>query len=249
MWLQVPDNPANVLWEGQMESASQEAEAQISRAWGFTRKNHDADEVARDLPIVSIGQPEVWSLGEVYPPDKMPGSARSRAGEADFYLVRFSCSFRPMRKEKEVEWARFLVRLLPDQLARQPIAYDLYPHEVTHEVKRDTKVTLGPTLKFAEVEAKLGEVAFGLEYQELQPSISAAGIGEANPSWDYEEVKGVKIFGSKWMHLLLKAPPGMETIRAYLDLTADVQGKGWRLPVVAIRDEDRARAHLTVQLV
>jgi len=250
MWLTVPDNPANVLWEGNLQLATEEAAKEASRAWGwFDRKSPDADEVARELPVVSIGQPEVWRLEEVYPFDLMPQVASSRASEADFYLARFSCSFRPVRKEKEVDWARFLVRLLPDKDARQPIAYDLHPHEVTHEVTRDMRVTVGPSLKFAEVEAKAGEMAFGLEYKELQPSISAAGIGESNPSWDYEQVKGVKILGSKWMHLLIKAPRGMETIRAYLDLTADIKGKGWRLPVVAIRDEDRAKAHLTVQLV
>jgi hypothetical protein len=250
MWLTVPDNPANILWEGQLELATEEGAKEASRAWRlFDRKSPDPEEAARELPVVSIGQPEVWSLGEVYPPDLMPESIRSRVSEADFYLVRLSCSFRPISKEKEVEWARFLVRLLPDKKARQPIAYDLHPHQVTHEIKRDIKVTVGPSLKFAEVEAKVGELAFGLEYTELQPSISAAGFGEANPSWDYQEVKGIKILGGKWMHLLVKAPRGAETIRSYLDLTAEVKGKGWRLPVVAIRDEDRSRAHLSVQLV
>jgi hypothetical protein len=248
MWLQVPDSPGSVLWEGPLESAREDTVERISRGQGPRKDKEDASDMIRDLPIVSIGQPEIWRMAEVYPTDKISPALRAQASEADFYLARFSCSFRPVRKESAVEWARFLVRLLPDHLDRQPIAYDLYPREVMYEVKRDVKVSLGPTLKFAEVEAKLGEVAFGLEYQELQPEISAAGIGEATPSWDYRETKGVKVLGSKWMHLLIKAPRGMEAVRATLDLAADVWVKGWRLPVVILRNKE-AHANLTVRLV
>ena len=55
--------------------------------------------------------------------------------------------------------------------------------------------------------------------------------------------------GSKWMHLLLKAPKGMEPLRAILDLAADVQVRDSRLPVLVIRDKEQARDHLTVRLV
>ena len=249
MWLQVPETIEHALWEGALEPATEEAVEQVGREWaarGFKGNAHDA---VRDLPLASIGQPEVWSLLEVYPLEKMPHPLRAKLGEADFYLVRLACSFRPRKEQSRVAWARFIVRLLPDSAARQPVAFDLHPLMVTQEVRRNVKVTLSPSLKFQEIGAEIGGIEFGFEYPELQPLISAAGAGEERPSWDYEEARGVAVQGSKWMHLLIKAPQGMEMVRAVLDLAADVQVRDSRLPVLAIRDKEQARDRLTVRLV
>lgn len=118
-------------------------------------------DLLRDLPIASIGQPEVWTLPEVYPPDRMPHPLRAKLDEADFYLVRLACSFRPLKDEKQVEWARFRVHLLPDNAGRQPVAFDLHPVMVTQEVKRNVRISLNPSLKFSEIEGEIGEVEFG----------------------------------------------------------------------------------------
>ncbi len=248
MWLRVPESIENVLWKAPLEPSTGEAVDRLEREWAARGVKGDTHVAVRDLPVVSIGQPEVWALSEVFPWDKMPSPLRVKLEDADFYLVRLACSFRPKRKEIEVEWARFIVILMPDNTGRRPIAYDLHPLRVTQEVKRNVKVTLGPSLKFQEVEAKVGELAFGFEYPELQPLISAAGAGESRPSWDYEEAKGVKVQGSKWMHLLLKVPKGMGRVRAVLDLTADVQVYGSRLPALVIREKEVDK-RLTVRLV
>jgi hypothetical protein len=205
-------------------------------------------EAARDLPIATIGRPEVWALTEVYPPDKMPHPLKAKLDEADFYLARLSCSFRPRKDESQVEWARFLVYLLPDNAAHQPIAFDLHPLMVTQEVRRNVKVSLNPSLKFYEIEGEVGRIEFGFEYPELQPLISAAGGGEARPSWDYAEAKGAMITGCKWMHLLVKAPKGTSPVRAVFDLAADVRVRDSRLPVLGLCDQEQAHAHLTVRL-
>ncbi len=249
MWLQIPETLQTVLYEGPLEPATDEAVERLGREWAARGIKGNARDAARDLPIVSIGRPEVWPLPEVYPPERMPSPLRAKVDEADFYLVRLACSFRPRRGESQVEWARFLVRLLPDSAGRQPIAFDLHPLRVTQEVRRNVKVTLGPALRFQEVEAQVGELAFGFEYTELQPIISAAGVGEAVPSWDYEEAKGVTVRGSKWMHLLLRAPRRMSPIRAILDLAADVALRGFRLPALLIPDKQQATDRLTVTLV
>jgi len=249
MWLQVPETIEKVLWEETLQPATEDAVERMEREWADRGIKENVRDAIRDLPIISIGEPEVWTLPEVYPPDKMPHPLRAKLDEADFYLARFPCSFRPVRKESQVEWARFIVRLLPDDTAHQPIAFDLHPLMVTQEVKRNVKVSLSPSLKFLEVEGKIGDIKFGFEYPELQPIISATGAGEAKPSWDYEEAKGITVQGSKWMHLLVKAPKGMETIRGILDLAADVRVRDSRLPVLAIRHKEQARERLTVRLV
>jgi hypothetical protein len=286
VWLQVPEVIKNVLWEGPLEPATEEAVERLSGEWAAREvkagirdaktgrfvtedyaKKHpntkvietakqpkpkkvksDIRESIRDLPVLSIGQPVVWLLAQVYPLEKMPPVLRAKLQEADFYLVRLACSFRPKRDETQVEWARFLVHLLPDNIGHQPIAFDLHPLQVTQEVKRNVKVSLSPTLKFQEIEVSVGGVEFGFEYPELQPIISAAGAGEAEPSWDYEAAKGVRVQGSKWMHLLVKAPKGMPSGQAILDLAADVLVRGSRLPVLVFRNRKEAEAHLTVRL-
>jgi len=94
----------------------------------------------------------------------------------------------------------------------------------------------------------MGGIEFGFEYSELQPIISAAGVGEPRPSWDYQEAKGTRVQGSKWMHLLLNVPKGMKPVRATLDLTADVEMRGSLLQVVMGKKEV-ARDRLSVKLV
>ena len=119
---------------------------------------------------------------------------------------------------------------------------------VTQEVKHSVKVTLSPTLKFQEVSASFGGIDFGLEYAELHPIISATGIGEGQPSWDYEEAKGLKIQGSKFMHMLLKVPKKMKPFEAFLDLVADVRIRDQVLRLNAGKTKEIAKS-LKVNLV
>jgi len=199
------------------------------------------------FPIVSIGQPEIWRLPELYPLQKMPLLMQAQLKEADFYLIRLFCSFRPVPGRARVGWARFHVFLLPDSLGRQPIAYDISPVDITQEVKRHLKFTLAPMLKFQSVEAEVGSLEFGLEYPELQPIIVGAGVGEAMPTWDYQVATGMAgIQGAKWMHLLVKAPKGMPAATAQLALTAQVYVEGKWIPTVMGPAEQGAR--LDVQL-
>jgi hypothetical protein len=197
------------------------------------------------FPVVSIGQPEIWRLPDLYPPQNMPPLMQTQLQAADFYLIRLFCSFRPVPGRTRVGWARFHVFLPPDSQGRQPIAYDISPVDVTQEVKRHLKFTLAPTLKFRTVvEAEVGKLEFGLEYPELQPVIMGAGVGEAMPTWDYQVATGMAgIQGAKWMHLLVKAPKGMPEATAQLTLTAQIyvdSMSAW-IPSVAGPAEQGAR--------
>jgi hypothetical protein len=196
------------------------------------------------FPVVSIGRPESWPLPDLYPPQHMPPLMQAQLQAADFYLIRLSCSFRPVPRSR-VGWARFHVSLRPDSLGRQPVAYDILPVNVTQEVKHQLKFTLAPTLKFRTVvEVEVGSLEFGLEYTELQPMIVGAGIGEDTPTWDYQTATGMAgIQGVRVMHLLVKAPKGMPAATAQLALTAQVyveRGPSW-IPMVWGPAEQGAR--------
>ena len=240
MWLKVPDTVEKVLWEGPLEPATDEAKRQLLEERGPKGERVDI----RDLPVVSIGQPEVWPLAQIYPKKGMPPALKAKLAEADFYLVRLACSLRPRSDVVRLDWVRFLVHLLPDESDRQPLAFDLHPLMVTQEVKRNVKVTLSPTLKFTELEASIGGVEFGFEYPELQPVISGSGAGEADASWDYETPQGVHLQGSRFMHVLVKAPKGMPKGEASLDLTADVEVRNAVLPFVILPQQEGAEMPL-----
>jgi hypothetical protein len=248
MWLSAPDTIEHILVERQLELVSDDALDQSSRGLqspGVKLTPHDI----RNMPVVSIGKPDSWTLQELYSPRKLPRSIRTKLNQADFYLVYLSCSFRPINKECRVEWARFRATLLPHaSTGAQPLAFDLYPQQVIQEVKRQIKVTLTPLLKFQEVEASLGNAEFGFEYTEQIPLISASIGSSFDPSWDYRAAPGQEVQGTKWMFLLVKAPKGMTSGRALLELEADVLVRGVRLPVTFWRRQEQAVPQLTVSL-
>jgi hypothetical protein len=176
------------------------------------------------LPVVSIGRPVIWPLSNIYAPEKMPLALQSRLDVADFYLINLFCSFRPDPMKSCIEWAHFEIRFLPDNSGRQPLTLDLYPLLISQEGKRQTKVTLAPTLKFQEVEGELGSLEWGREYPEIHPIIIGAGLGEPNASWDFATVQGSdSVAGAKWMFLLIEAPKGMSSGQASLNLKARVK--------------------------
>jgi len=246
--LRAPEAVEDVLWEGMLEPETEEA---VERTRGELRtrgEKIDLEDDIRNLPIVKISHPKVWPLPEVYSPDKMPDLLRAKLEEADFYLVRTMCSFRPTRETNRLSWARFGVHLLPSLTEQQPFAYDLYPKEVYQEVRHQVKVNFSPTLTFQELTAGVGGVQFGLEYAELQPRISAAIIGDNIASWDYEEARGIRLQGSKTMYLLVEAPKGMPSAWASLDLVADVQVRGSFLAALIRPERQEDADPMKVQL-
>lgn len=249
MWLTTPETMEHILVERQLEPVSDDALRQSARDWQNRGVNLAPNEALRNMPVVSIGQPETWTLQDFYSPSKLPRPIRTKLSQTDFYLVRLSCSFRPVHEESRVEWARFRAALLPhSSTGAQPIAFDLYPEQMVQEVKRQIKVTLSPSLKFRELETSLGSAEFGFEYTELIPRVSGAIGASFDPSWDYVAGPGQDVQGTKWMHLLVKAPKGMTSGRALLELEADVLVRGVRLPVTFWRKQEQEPKQLTVTL-
>ena len=152
MWLRVPDAIEQTVWEGELQPDDDDDVRRDSSSPGQPRD-------IRDLPVVSIGRPEVWTLAEFYGTEDLPAPVLAKLGDASFYLVRLSCSFRPTKNKTRVEWARLTISLHPDAAGQVGTAFDLHPLRVTQEVKRSVNVSLSPTLKFQEVQASIGGAA------------------------------------------------------------------------------------------
>ena len=247
IWLPDPAGPDEVLAEGMLEPATADAVERVSAGLRDGGDRLSEDDV-RDLPVVSIGKPEHVPLREVYA--ELPPSVAENLGSDDYYLVRLTCSFLPAKGELEIDWARFLVHLLEDAAGRRPVVFDLYPQDVTQAVEHDLRVTLTPSVKFTEVEASAGGVAFGYKYSELQPSVTAVTVDDgAKAVWDYERAKGSPVRGWKKMYLLVKAPPEMQAGEARIELAADVLIRGRiPLPVVFQRRREIAAQGVTARL-
>jgi len=242
-WLDLPADEPPVLFDGQLTVVE-------SDDVGDTRGEHAPDAVAspRELPRVSVGRPQAWPLVELLEEDALPATLRWRLTEYDYYLVRLSCSFRVAPADPEVEWARFSIALHADGDGHQPLAVDLHPLLVAHEVQRDVKVALKPTLKFGPVDLGSIEASAGFQYTSLEPEISAAGVGESAVSWDYQAIRGFPLRGSTWMHLLVEAPTGMTTGEATIDLAADLVYGSRRLPTIFRRRDGGEAERLTASL-
>jgi hypothetical protein len=236
MWLQAPKDIETVLWTGPMEPETDETVEQVQQNLAGLGFEAEADNLFRNPPLVSIGQPETWLLQDLYPSKEMPPAIQSKLDEADFYLIRLVCSLNPARRANRIASAQFLVHLVPDSAGQQPLAYDLHPREVTQEVKHQVKFSLSPSLSFEPVEIG-GGLEYGIEYPELQPIVTASGIGEKWTSWGYEETRGIRLQGTKVMHLLIKAPRGMSSGEAALSLRADLDILGILSARMIVRKE------------
>jgi len=218
-WLDPGDDAP--LWEGELAPAGPDAD-------GPSRGETGQGSV-RALPQVSIGRPQVWPIHELFTDAELPAEIRARLSQQDYYLARFACSFRTAPGEPHVEWARFSVTLAPDPEGRQPFAIELHPRSITGAVQHDLKFGLKPTLKFAEVELGGAEAEVGLHYTALEPVVTAAGLGEAIASWDYQATRTSMLEGPKEMHVVIEAPAGMRTADATISLAADLVHRGLRL--------------------
>jgi hypothetical protein len=225
MWLPVPqdgqDDSEGTFLEGPLEpEAIPPGTPQRGDSPGSQPPGPD---VARSLPVISIGQPRSWPLADLFDTGQVPATIRESLADADFYLVRLACSFRPAHGEGRIEWARFLVEMHPDTAGRQPVTESQHPLEVTQPVQHQLKFTLSPTFTFQPVQVSAGDASAGVEYQELRPRITAAGIGTPQASWDYFEVPGIEVTGGKWMHLVARTPKGTSQVSADLSVTADIR--------------------------
>jgi hypothetical protein len=186
------------------------------------------------LPRVSLGKPDWWSdeaiLGEKWqPPD----------GGQRYGLARFKFSLRP-ESPQTIEQAEFTVRLLPQGGGRNPLAFDLFPREVTAERSRSLKVGVGPNLTFAEFEGSLGNVETTLDTSYVVPVITVDGLGEHTIRWTFLSQREHPLSGSRVVYAIVELPPQVPAVRASLHLAARVKTGGLGGLVTAFLPDDVA---------
>lgn len=229
MLIQAPTEIAAALYDGPLEPVEDAARR---------RKSAVAD---LDTLKVTIGQPIGWSVSDAYHRDgkALPGDLSSLLGADDAVVVAFACTFR-LPPNATVEFAEFSVKLSVES-GVAPIAFDLFPLQVTREVRRNVRVALAPSLKFSElVEVSPGEVALELGYDQIVPTIEALGVREAEFGWRLKRSKAQALAATSAFHAVVRLGHGTAKVSGTCDLQADVrQGRRmWppaRLPQSAKR--------------
>ncbi|MBV8991437.1 MAG: hypothetical protein JO372_22990 [Solirubrobacterales bacterium] len=215
----VPMEPESNVWDGPL---TPRLDLDEGAEKGGAYRQLRPEDLAGELPSVSIGRPEVLRSVK----STTPHGFRAIA-ERDFYLVRLWCSFRDSNSEIEFHHATFSIQLSCPPGQGPAVAHDMYPSEVLYKVERNKQVSLSPEVKFMEIGGSLGGIDFGFRYDELQPSIYAAGQGESTPTWAFSRTKGYKLRGGKALHLVVRAPADTVRCDAVLDLVAFVAKRNW----------------------
>ena len=232
--------PFEIITPSEIEEPLYESIMELVK--GTVRKDQQETVVVDEPgPIVTLGKPQWWNLaklarekGEMLPPEML-----LLMRDADFYLVQLACSFKPERQSK-VEWAQFTAFLRPKRSGYgDPIAFDLYPLQVCDMTQKDIKVSIAPSLKFANVEGTLGEIVTVITYKKLEPIITGFGALQSNPCWEFEQYDSHPLRGSRFTYLVVKKPHGTEAVRMSLDITADVVTERHRLLSARVTKKDR----------
>jgi hypothetical protein len=179
------------------------------------------------LSDIQIGEPQTRKLNKVYPSKEMP-TALLNESKYEYHQMDLVVSFPTGLDGIWVDQAELSVIFPPDKDGKQPIAIDMHPREVVHEVKRNAKLGLSPSLNMNGIQGGISGIEFGQDYSEQQPIITASGAQTSQPSWSLKSFRGVRIIGSKWMHLVLRVPKNQRQVFTTIVLTANVNW--WLVP-------------------
>jgi hypothetical protein len=174
------------------------------------------------LPIVSIGRPRAWAIDKLVSNQELPREVKASFEREMFFVVRLACSFRPQRDDVSIAWAQLAMYLRPDKQGLVPLAFDLYPKSVERERKVGKRISLSPRLKFYDVEASIGEFAYSVDYPTIEPVLTAAGIDEATPSWNFTAAPGFPLNGAKLLYAIISASRALGHLTVAISLTADL---------------------------
>jgi hypothetical protein len=166
-----------------------------------------------------IGRPEWWYLRDVL------GSAWKPPQGSDMYmLIRLSYSLTPPNHH-EIRDAQLSANLACHGAGSAPVAFDLFPREVTEESKTDVKVNVKPSLKLEELEASVGSVEATIHIPRVEPVMTTSGIGGPNPTWFFRSHRRHPIIGSRMVYAIVACPAAAAKMTIKVNLTATLKGQ------------------------
>jgi hypothetical protein len=144
----------------------------------------------------------------------------------DFHFVSLSCSFLP-DKDCNFTWARFAVELQAMPASESPIAWDLFPTEISTQIKESSSITVSPHLSFSLNSLKADATLFTVSNQRerfvYEPQIFSFGFRRSNVAWDFRGTTGKPIFGDRRNLLIIAMTPHESQLKGRFRLSAQVE--------------------------
>jgi hypothetical protein len=215
MLISLDQEPQEIIWENTLQPRS---DVRIRGIYTYTSCAQN------QLPEVSIGKPECWNLVDLY--EEVPREITLKLREANFFVVKLFCSFRPPQ-DMQVSKAEYKVELLSEPANLNLTVYDLFPLKVEHEIRETQKMGFNPELKLGEAfKLSTTTIETGIEYSFLEPIVYADGLGENIARWTYQKNRQTNILGSRKMILLIQASNQINQIKVRLSVCADIVFQG-----------------------
>jgi hypothetical protein len=218
------------------------AELEASEVDAEITKGSDALE--RDLTLlagkhnwIAIGRPYFQKLNSK---SKHATPEVKKLMEAnDFYLVSLSCSFLP-DMDCKFTWAQLGLRLEANDkqgvfLAEKPIAWNLFPVEVTSPINYSDKLSISPELSFKvgklEPHGTLFSVTSVKKWISYEPQLFSFGYRTSNIAWQFRETREKDIRGDIRDLMLIIQAPQESHVKWEFKLSAEVSFRGtvWRM--------------------
>lgn len=183
----------------------------IKKISGF----NDTDQERLKGNIIEVGEPERWNLKELCKRKemKLPIEMKMLFNEFDFWLIQSPFSFMPAH-DNQFKWGRIVAKMEPlSESMKNPIAYDVYPRDIHQEKKENHRISIGLSLKFAEIIGLNAEYVQEIEFTRLVPVITVAGIGKSKPTWNFRGSAAFNLKDVNTLYIIMKTPIGSEGIK------------------------------------
>jgi hypothetical protein len=177
--------------------------------------------------IMEVGEPEHWNLKElcIRKGIKLPVEIEMLCDEFDFWLLQSPFAFMPAQDNK-FNWARIVAKMEPlSENMKNPIAYDAYPKGIYEKRKEKHRISIGLSLKFAEVIEPKAEYVKEIEFTRLEPVITVAGIGKSDPTWDFSNRAAFNLKDVNALYVNMKTPIKSEGIKINYFSYAQIRNK------------------------
>ncbi len=197
---------------------------------------------------VAIGMPYYENLISrlIEEKEKIPYEIKQMMADYDFHYISLACSFLP-DTDCRFQWARFGVELSAisksgEKIQDKPIAYDMFPQEVSSEIKCRKEVNFKPELKLSldimDTDMKYAS-SESHDFILYEPQIIAYGIRRPSVAWDFKSVKERGIWGNKNLLLIVRTPKNSKIKGRFL-LGAEIEfniGKWIRIALAKRKDD------------
>ena len=220
-----------------LEAELEAPEVEVGIAKGQDALERDLDLLGGKHNYIAIGRPYLRKLS--FKSIHATAEVQKLMEGNDFHLVSWSCSFLP-DMDCKFTWAQLGVRLEANDkqgvsLAEKPIAWNLFPVEVTSPINYTEELSIGSELNFKlgnlEADAKLFSITSEKKWISYEPQLFSFGYRTSNIAWQFRQTREKDVHGDVRNLLAIIMSPQESLVKGEIQLSAEVSFRGaiWRM--------------------